>query len=156
MNDIFEKADLCPLNEPYASEISQWEYAPPYDVYNFKGHPNGYLFDKNTWGTEQFCLIEKDTVIGQVACQYDGGSLWVGWALNPQLCGKGSGHLFINKCVDELRKIKNHQGEILLRVAVSNQRAVRAYQKAGFQFVETIQDEVAYTNHTEDFWIMKL
>ena len=43
-----------------------------------------------------------------------------------------------------------------LRVAAWNQRAIRAYQKSGFSYVKTIQDEIAYSNHMEDFWVMEL
>ncbi len=71
-------------------------------------------------------------------------------------CGKGNGGNFVNRSVKELREFTGHTGRILLRVAAWNQRAIRAYQKAGFSYVETIQDEIAYTNHTEDFWVMEL
>ena len=50
--------------------------------------------------------------------------------------------------------MKQYRNEIYLRVAVSNKRAVRAYQKAGFVYSETILDEIAYSGHMEDFWIM--
>ena len=156
MNDnLFKSSPCCALTEEYALEISQWEYEFPYDVYNFKGRPNGYLLDKSTWGTEQFCLVYKSIVIVQVACQFDGNDLWVGWSLNPELCGKGRGFEFVSKCILEIRKLKNFSGSIFLRVSASNQRAVKAYQKAGFEYIETIQDEIAYTNNIEDFWIMK-
>ena len=112
--------------------------------------------DESTWGTEQFCLIEETTILGQVACQLDGKDLWVGWSMAPQFCGKGNGSNFVNRCVRELREFTGHTGRILLRVAAWNQRAIRAYQKAGFSYVETIQDEIAYTNHMEDFWVMEL
>lgn len=49
MNDnLFKASTFCALTEEYALEISQWEYEFPYDVYNFKGRPNGYLLDKST------------------------------------------------------------------------------------------------------------
>lgn len=156
MTDIFKTSKFCALTEEYADQISQWEYEKPYDVYNFKGRPNGYLFDKKSWGTEQFCLVNGDTVIGQVACQMCEGDLWVGWALAPWLCGNKNGAEFVIKCVSEIRKTMNFDGNILLRVAFSNKRAIKAYQNAGFEYVDTIEDEIAYTNKTEDFWIMKL
>lgn len=94
---------MIPLTQNAASEISQWEYEKPYDAYNFKDHLNGYLLDESTWGTEQFCLANNDEVIGQVSCQLNGADLWVGWSMTPQLCGKGNGAAFIEKCVKELR-----------------------------------------------------
>lgn len=152
----FEYGILKPLTKETAEAISNWEYESPYAVYNFKGHPNGWLMDVSTWGTEQFCLMEGTTLLGQVACQLDGKDLWVGWSMAPQFCGKGYGGHFISRCVSELRRFTGHTGRIQLRVAAWNQRAIRAYQKAGFSYVETTQDEIAYTHHMEDFWVMEL
>jgi len=43
-----------------------------------------------------------------------------------------------------------------LRVVAWNNRAIHTYQKAGFRYVETIEDEIAYSNHLEEFWVMEL
>ncbi len=150
----FNDCHLKPLTEQAAAEISEWEWNKPYDVYHFKGRPNGYLWDRKTWGIEQFYLDGKGTAVGLVSCQFDQNQLWVGWAFSPELCGKGKGHLFIETCIREIRKIKNYKGKLYLRVAASDARAIKAYQKAGFVYFKTIPDEIAYSNHTEDFWIM--
>lgn len=152
----FANGTLKPLTREYAEEIGGWEYESPYEAYSFKGHPDDWLMNEATWGKEQFCLVEGKTILGQVACQLDGEDLWVGWSMNPMLCGKGNGGVFADSCVKELRKHTGHMGKILLRVAVSNQRAIRAYQKAGFSYVKTIQDEIAYNDHIENFWVMEL
>ena len=55
---------LNPLDKNAAEEIAQWEYESPYEDYSFKGHLNEYLFNENTWGTEQFCLKDKGIVLG--------------------------------------------------------------------------------------------
>ena len=152
----FRHSILVPMSASAAAEISQWEYEPPFDVYNFKGHHDGYLLDESIWGIEQFCLVDGGAIVGQVACQYEGDDLWAGWSMAPALCGKGGGAAFVEKCVRELRAAKGHTGRMLLRVAAWNRRAVKAYQKAGFTYVETIQDEIAFSNHPEDFWVMAL
>lgn len=74
----------------------------------------------------------------------------------PQFCGKGNGSVFVKRCVTELRDLTGHAGRIPIRVVAWNQRAIRAYEKAGFSYVETIQDEIAYSKHMEDFWVMEL
>ena len=145
-----------PLDQNVAEIISTWVYEKPYDVYNFKGASDDWLMDTSTWGTEQFCLMDGERILGQVACQLDSTDLWVGWSMAPHLCGKGTGSEFVAQCVKELRTLTNHTGRILLRVAAWNRRAIRAYEKAGFTYVETIQDEIAYSNHMEDFWVMAL
>ena len=152
--DWLENSTFCAMTEEYARQISQWAYPPPYEAYSFAGHPNGYLFDEASWGNEQFCLVCDGTVVGQVACQKDGNDLWVGWALCPALCGRGNGAAFVSRCITALRGAKAHAGTVLLRVAASNERAVRAYGKAGFSYVKTIPDEIAYTGRTEDFLVM--
>ncbi len=93
-------------------------------------------------------------ILGQVACQYEEADLWVGWSMAPWLCGQGYGAAFVDRCVTELCRAKDHHGRVLLRVSARNHRAVRAYEKAGFRYLETIQDEIAYTGVIEDFLVM--
>ena len=152
--DISDGWILQPLSGKAAAEMANWAYEVPYDAYSFKGDQDDYLLDESTWGTEQFCLMDGETVIGQVACQFESGDLWAGWSMNPAMVGKGYGGIFVRKCVEEIRRAKKHTGRLLLRVAAWNQRAIKAYQKAGFTYLETIQDEIAYSGKTEDFWVM--
>ena len=150
------KGSLEPLTKEIVAKISQWEYEAPYEAYSFKGHHDEYLLDESIWGIEQFCLTCDGTILGQVACQYEGDDLWVGWSMVPELTGQGSGAVFVKRCVQEIRRVKGHTGRILLRVSARNKRAIKAYQKAGFRYVETIQDEIAFSDYMEDFWVMEL
>ena len=150
------KGSLESLTKETVAVISQWEYEAPYDAYSFKGHHDEYLLDETIWGVEQFCLACDGILLGQVACQYEGDVLWVGWSMAPELTGQGNGAAFVERCVQEIRRVKSHAGRILLRVSARNKRAIKAYQKAGFRYVETIQDEIAFSNNMEDFWVMVL
>ncbi|MGN0478130.1 MAG: GNAT family N-acetyltransferase [Hominenteromicrobium sp.] len=149
-------SSLEPLTKDAVKEIAHWAYEAPYDTYSIKGHNDEYLLDESTWGTEQFCLVYKDFILGRVSCQYEGDDLWVGWSMAPRLCGKGNGAEFVDRCVKELCRIKAHNGRVLLRVSARNIRAIKAYRKAGFRYVKTIQDEIAYSHRMEDFWVMAL
>lgn len=153
---IFENGELLPLSHETVAEISEWEYEPPYDEYSFKGHHDEYLLDETIWGVEQFCLTSDGIILGQVACQYEGNDLWVGWSMVPDFTGQGNGAAFVSRCVQEIRQAKGHTGRILLRVSARNKRAIKAYQKAGFRYTETIQDEIAFSDHPEAFWVMQL
>ena len=150
------KGSLEPLTKEIVAKISGWEYEAPYEAYSFKGHHDEYLLDESIWGVEQFCLTYDGILLGQVACQYEGDDLWVGWSMVPELTGQGNGAAFVSRCVQEIRRVKGHTGRILLRVSARNKRAIKAYQKAGFQYVETIQDEIAFSDNMEDFWVMEL
>ena len=151
-----EKGSLEPLTKEAIAVISNWEYEAPYEAYSFKGHHDEYLLDESIWGVEQFCLTYDGILLGQVACQYEGDDLWVGWSMVPELTGQGNGAVFVERCVHEIRRVKGHTGRILLRVSARNQRAIKAYQKAGFRYVETIRDEIAFSDNMEDFWVMEL
>ena len=112
--------------------------------------------DQSIWGVEQFCLTCDGIMLGQVACQYEGDDLWVGWSMAPEFTDQGNGAAFVEHCVQEIRRVKDLTGRILLRVSARNKRAIKAYQKAGFRYVETIQDEIAFSDRKEDFWVMEL
>ena len=150
------KVSLKPLTKETVAEMSRWEYEAPYDAYSFKGHHDEYLLDESIWGVEQFCLTYDGIVLGQVACQYEEDNLWVGWSMAPELTGQGNGAAFVTRCVQEIRRVKGYTGRLLLRVSARNKRAIKAYQKAGFRYVETIQDEIAFSDNMEDFWVMEL
>jgi RimJ/RimL family protein N-acetyltransferase len=150
----YDKCILVGLTYDTAMKISNWEYDKPYAVYNFKGKSNGYLLDEDTWGKEQFCLKNEGDIIGQVACQFDNDNLWVGWSLSPLYCGQGSGHIFVQKCIEQIRNVMEYNGTIYLNVVAWNKRAIKAYQKAGFVYFKTVKDEIAYTNIIEEFWVM--
>lgn|GEM_PF-149505 len=153
----FEQCRIVPLNDEYISEMSTWQYDAPYEAYSFR--VEGYLMNKDIWGIEQFCMIYENIVLGQVACQFDNNNnnMWVGWSLNPAYCGKGMGKEFISRCVDELCRIKNYKkGNIYLRVASWNKRAIKCYEKAGFKYYKTILDEIAGTGKQEDFYVMQI
>ena len=150
------KFSLEPLSKEIVAVISGWESEAPYEAYSFKGHHDEYLLDESIWGVEQFCLTCDEIVIGQVACQYEEDNLWVGWSMAPEFTGQGNGAAFVERCFQEIRRVKDHNGRILLRVSARNKRAIKAYQKAGFRYVETIQDEIAFSGLLEDFWVMKM
>ena len=150
------KGSLEPLTKEIVAKISGWEYEAHYEAYSFKGHHDEYLLDESIWGVEQFCLTYDGIVLGQVACQYEEDNLWVGWSMAPELTGQGNGAAFVTRCVQEIRRVKGYTGRLLLRVSARNKRAIKAYQKAGFRYVETIQDEIAFSDNMEDFWVMEL
>ena len=150
------RGSLEPLTKETIAVISGWEYEVPYEAYSFKGHHDEYLLDESIWGVEQFCLACDGIILGQVACQYEDDDLWVGGSMAPELTGQGNGAAFVARCVQELRRVKGNTGRILLRVSARNKRAIKAYQKAGFRYVETIQDEISFSNRMEDFWVMEL
>lgn len=121
--------------------LFSWKYEKPYNGYDL--YLNEYLLNKNTWGNEQFVLVNNEDVIAYVACQIFDDDMWVGWALKPELCGNGIGNLFIKKCINELIRLNKYNREdIFLKVVDWNKRAIRVYEKVGFIYHEsTVREE---------------
>ncbi len=121
--------------------LFSWKYEKPYNGYDL--YLNEYLLNKNTWGNEQFVLVNNEDVIAYVACQIFDDDMWVGWALKPELCGSRIGDLFIKKCINELIRLNKYNREdIFLKVVDWNKRAIRVYEKVGFIYYEsTVREE---------------
>lgn len=112
-------------------DIFSWRYDKPYNVYNL--YLNNYLKNSDSWGVEQFILVENENIIAYVSCQMLENDMWVGWSLRPNLCGNGVGESFVRKCIIELTTLKKYcMKDIFLKVYSWNTRAIKAYEKAGF------------------------
>ncbi len=108
-----------------------WRYENPYNIYDL--YLNEYLKNSDSWGVEQFALVENDNIIAYVSCQLIQDDMWVGWSLKPNLCGNGIGQGFVIKCINELILLQKHcVKEIFLKVCSWNNRAIKVYEKAGF------------------------
>lgn len=149
----FNKFKIVPLNDDIVKEICSWKYESPYDIYNLGD--SEYLLDRSTWGTEQFALVDNNDVIAQLACQMQDEDMWVGWSLRPELCGKGYGSYFVDRCINELVRLKKYDNKyIFLKVIDWNQRAIKSYEKIGFRYYKSIVREVESTDESINFHIM--
>lgn len=70
--------------------------------------------------------------------------MWMGWGLNPKLCGKGLGKKFVSQCVDFAAKEYDYKGEFVrCGVAAFNKRAIKVYERLGFETFRTCEGEIA-------------
>jgi ribosomal-protein-alanine N-acetyltransferase len=152
---------FTPMTDSAARTIVTWRYEQPYDIYNVdpdecESVVRSLLDPVNryfaTWSLEELvgfaCFGPDARVPGG---DYSGESIVdVGLGLRPDLTGKGIGLPFVNAIIafaaqeDRSRKLR-------LTVAVFNQRALRVYERAGFQAVSH------FSNHqferSETRWI---
>ncbi|MGL5753739.1 MAG: GNAT family N-acetyltransferase [Paraclostridium sp.] len=127
----FDNCKLVSLNSEILEHIFLWRYDKPYNVYDL--YLNDYLNNSDSWGVEQFALVENDNIIAYVSCQIVENDMWVGWSLRPNLCGSGIGQSFVRKCIIELIELKKYyMKDIFLKVYSWNARAIKAYEKVGF------------------------
>lgn len=149
------------MNEQYAKElVENWKYEGIYECYNYVNEKD-HIMDSSLWGIDIFAVLDDSgELIGETTLEfYDENAkyiqrikkneevlskaeLWVGFQLRPDLTGKGIGPKFVQSCVNFAIKKTNYTGN-MVRLAVYNfnERAKKAYQKAGFKEIEKITND---------------
>jgi len=114
-------------------------------------------------------INENNELIGELSVQFfepsevalenellDDKVLWIGFGMRPELTGKGYGSQFVHECAEYAVSHFRYEGKYVgLGVYTFNQRAIKAYKKAGFE----IYHENSYLKddkNIESFWMRKL
>jgi len=140
-----------PLDEAGAREIFTWQYPPPYDIYNlpeekvdqelsfFLDTGNGYhgLWD-SSGRLAAFCVFGTDARVP--GGDYSRDALDIGFGLLPSLTGQGKSQPYL-KAVLRCAAARWEPAAFRVTIAGFNQRARRAWEKLGFQTVETFPRE---------------
>ena len=149
-----------PLDENSARTILDWQYKPPYDIYNLASpDPEGilqyFLDPQNAFYSiygqngdlEAFCSLGPD---GQVSGgDYSTPALDIGLGVRPDLTGQRRGSHYVGAVIDFA--IRTYSPERLrVTIAAFNKRAKRVWEKSGFHVVQKFQG--GWTNM--DFIVM--
>lgn len=140
MNFLF-----TPMNEADAHAIQSWAYEKPYDVYNWEAEYGvSELLDRRS--PHYAVKDEQGTMIGffsygSSALVWDSGephlfcdnnTIAIGLGLRPDMTGKGLGLAFVNAGLDfAIQQFKPDYFRLF--VLPFNTRAIRVYERAGFQ-----------------------
>ena len=139
---------LKPITPRDAQAISRWRYEGPYSIYN--GDPTSVesllqphlryhsVYDERGDLVGYFCFGEDARVsagrrLGVYGC---GVALDVGLGMRPDLTGRGLGEEFVHAGLRFAREAYSPQA-FRLTVATFNRRAIRVYERIGFETVET-------------------
>ncbi|WP_068612776.1 GNAT family N-acetyltransferase [Paenibacillus tuaregi] len=140
-----------PMDEAAAEQMAKWVYPPPYDFYNFEYSEetidelmNGEYWhvlgpDGQTAGF--FCSGESARLSsGYKAGIYeDDTCVDIGLGLKPSLTGAGLGVEFVAEGLEFIRKQVNPNGvRFRLAVAEFNHRAIKVYERCGFESKRTV------------------
>lgn len=140
------KLKIRKMTELDAFKILFWQYSPPYDWYNLEGCEEclgELLYDEyySVLNQEEkligfFCYGRSAQVSAGIAKDFyrDHEYLDIGLGMNPLLCGKGYGANFIRVGMAYAKKNFSAQ-KFRLTVADFNRRAIKTYQKVGFEEV---------------------
>ena len=137
------------LDEKSARTILQWQYEAPHDIYNVaSSDPEAtlqYLLDPQNalysiFGQpddlEAFCSFGPD---GQVSGgDYSTPALDIGLGLRPDLTGQGYGSEYVNAVINFALSTYSAE-QLRVTIAAFNGRALRVWEKAGFQVIQKFQ-----------------
>lgn len=138
------------MDKSSAREILTWRYEPPYDIYNEdpdKADPfvqalldpvYAYHTITDEHGEELvgYCCFGADARVP--GGDYSADALDVGLGMHPDLTGQGHGLAFFEAILDFARRTFAPQA-LRVTVAAFNQRAIRVYEKAGFEHEQAFQ-----------------
>lgn len=140
------------LDEQDAREVQQWRYENPYEVYNLAAddldHPDelldrrsphyavndqeGNLIGFFSFGTS--ALVEGEVT---PSLYIENKTLPVGLGMRPDLTGQGQGLAFVQAGLAFARR-EFQPRRFVLYVYPWNKRAIRVYERAGFQRVRLL------------------
>jgi ribosomal-protein-alanine N-acetyltransferase len=168
------------LNENYAKEmIYNWKYEGEYSIYDYINEEED-LQEKENWGVRKFAVLNgNEELVGELTTEFfrevdkdseDDGyidiktfnnnpdevyEMWIGFGLRPDLTGKGIGKEFVSNCINFALKFHNYRGDYLrLGVAEFNKRAIKTYEKVGFEEFDIYNGEIGDKN-LKILWMKK-
>ncbi|SFF34996.1 Protein N-acetyltransferase, RimJ/RimL family [Paenibacillus catalpae] len=133
---------IQPLEIEQARQICEWQYDPPYDLYRWPSWDTMQK-DEIEFGDPVLRCTQYAAVVNRVQeligfAQFFPlvGVTRLGLGLHPALCSKGIGTDFTRLLVREAVR-RAPQNSIDLEVLTWNNRAIRAYERAGFIIDDT-------------------
>ena len=137
------KIEYCPAEKKHARVFVNWQYKPPYDIYNCPPEEIGEAVQYNIDPANNVCamLDQNEELIGYCSygkdAQVPGGdyseeALDIGLMIKPELTGQGMGSDFVSEVIQN--GIDKYAPEKLrVTIAAFNKRAMRVWEKNGFQ-----------------------
>ncbi len=156
------KYNFIPMNQEYANEIvAHWKYDGEYSVYDYANEAD-HILDSNSWGKGLFAVLdESGDLVGELTTEFfdendeyieyddfddeklNRAEMWIGFGLKPECTGLGWGTGFVSACVEFAVGRHNYRGEyVRLGVATFNERAIKVYERIGFQVFNRTVGEI--------------
>ncbi len=149
--------NVVPMLQKHAEQIVQWSYGGDYAFYDWPPYPEDVaeLLDADIRRSEGFqsVLDEGGELVGYFNYLFGDGVVEIGLGLRPDLTGSGHGESFLEAGLDYAIG-KFDPSCIMLNVAAFNQRAIKVYERAGFQTVRTYERQS--NRGTHEFAEMRL
>ncbi len=137
------------ITEDDVKQLLSWQYAPPYDIYNFEGEVSEceieyylnpqfhfHVIVDNTDSIIAFCSFGMD---GQVTGgDYSENALDIGLGVRPDLTNQGKGINYVQSVINFAIETFNPTA-LRVTIAEFNVRAQKVWQKIGFVKISKFQ-----------------
>ncbi len=137
------KLDIAPLTQAEAEDIAGWRYEPPYDFYDWDADPRDLreLLSPELRGDRYFAARDAGGELhGYFGFGQTGDVVGVGVGLRPDLTGQGLGLSFLEHGLAFARE-QYAPARFRLAVAEFNARAIKVYERAGFERTRSFTHE---------------
>ncbi|WP_305121091.1 GNAT family N-acetyltransferase [Saccharibacillus sp. JS10] len=128
------------MTEKEAEVVAGWRYEAPYDIYGWMPWEEmkqlGIEFGDPELRIQQYVSVYRSNLLQGFAQLFPlEGTTRLGIGMKPDQCGQGMGVDFVKAVTTEALRRGPGQ-EIDLEVLTWNQRAIKVYQKAGFEITD--------------------
>jgi [ribosomal protein S18]-alanine N-acetyltransferase len=126
-----------------AEAVAAWHYPEPFSFYDWTADEDDLaeLLEAERRGEAYFAAEDEDgELVGYFSFKPDGRTLVVGLGLRPDLTGRGLGSSFLAAGLDYGRE-RFAPEHFSLAVATFNERAIKVYERAGFERVRVYMHE---------------
>jgi [ribosomal protein S18]-alanine N-acetyltransferase len=121
------------MSDEEAREISRWSYEPPYDFYDATSDEDDLRELLEGRRDAYFSVFdESGDLVGFFQFEREGMTVDVGLGMRPDLTGKGLGVEYVLAGLEFARERFSPE-RFTLSVTTFNERAIRVYERAGFQ-----------------------
>ena len=124
-----------PMDAASAQAIAAWQYEGIYAFYDLTADAADMaeFLDPQNWPDSYYAVFdEKDTLVGFFCFAVAEKCVEIALGLRPQLTGQGLGRAFLESGL-RFAEQKYRSASFCLSVAAFNQRAIKVYEKVGFQ-----------------------
>jgi len=123
------------MEDEEATQISGWQYEPPYDFYDATSDPDDLqeLLDAKRRKDAYFSVFDEDGALaGFFQFEKADNTVDVGLGMRPDLTGQGLGIEYLLAGLEFARE-RYSPDRFTLSVATFNERAIVVYERAGFR-----------------------
>ena len=126
------------MTEQEKEEISGWQYPGEYEIYNMPPYAQqkekGIGLGNPLRSKNFYSYWDGDVLAGFTNILEEPQAVFIGIGVAPNLCGKGYGQAILG-LASEIAESLYPCKPLYLEVRTWNERALRCYEKAGFQKV---------------------